>query len=394
MNDYSLSTRLEGGGGITVANAGLQRRADRTKQRHDRAGGLTASHGIANVGNSCYAAAVIQALGHCPRFLRWACASRPVTGAASAATREILLQVWGARGRSRRPDLRTYLDALQACPGVHLDLREQNDAHEFLIAVLDQVSEEHARGSPPTPSAAAAREEAAGPVGGGGGAAAARLGRAMRESWSSAVGRFGCLGPMLFGQSVVQTKCGACGALCHTSDVFLTLGVDLAAAPDGATPTVEQCIERTMRDEAIDDGLRCEACGAVASPARPAIRSARLWRLPALLVVCVRRFRGDGRKDDRPVALAAELDVGRWVCAASPDPAASGGAAARYALRSIVCHVGCARSGHYVATCRALDDSSLWTTYDDDRIEPAARGTGSRSSAYIALFELVPELRR
>jgi Ubiquitin carboxyl-terminal hydrolase len=402
------------------------------------------ARGIPNAGNTCYAAAVAQALARCACFRAWVLGgafdadAQPACSALQALVRQLAAPPPGPP-----PDAAAFLRGVRRSAGVYMDLGPavQNDAHEFAVQLLSLLLEEcrarcaaaaapaaaggavaaacrplaSPRGLPPGASTAAttgahlAAAAAASP-------ALRRLAERMDRAWDAEVcGPYGLLGQLLHGQAVAQVQCGHCGALSHASDVFTFLAADVPSSDQGGDMqqknnnnrdanggkssdsqaaghdcngggglTVWDCLLRSFGDARIDELWQCERCNGVACAARPATRTVRAWRLPPVLLVALRRFDAAGRKVATPVRPVLQLDPSSLCSAVGP----AGATATRYAARALVLHSGSAARGHYTALLRQGDcdrdgRGAAWDGGSEAQGDGSTCGGGSGSGAWL-----------
>lgn len=142
----------------------------------------------------------------------------------------------------------------------------------------------------------------------------------------------------------------------RTPEVFSTLDLPL---PAGAT-TLVQCLEAYTAGEPIvwrNEETKME---------EPATKQLSFWRLPTLLIVCLKRFDGQGRKNAAPIEIPDDLTL----C----DVA--------YKLRTAVLHNGGTHSGHYAA-CAKIQDT--WVVLDDETAYPL--DPSNYKQTYCAIYE-------
>ena len=91
----------------------------------------------------------------------------------------------------------------------------------------------------------------------------------------------------------------------------------------------------------------------------------RIWRLPQVLVVVIKRFTPDGRKIHTRMAPleGGALDCRPFFSSTSPEHVG----VLDYTLQGIVDHHGSARGGHYTAQARH-SESGAWHLYDDEGV--------------------------
>lgn len=294
--------------------------------------------GLANIGNTCYANSVLQALRVIPEWSA-ICEREDLEvqdGDAKKvflAYQDIVRTLWSkdaVKGAICRP-MAFWRDVRESVTGtVYESFRESRpqDAHEFLTYLLDQCHMALAGPAPEGPHA---------------------LYEQLGQKTSAVVDTF-------FGWDRVQYICSACGATSTRYEPFNTLKV-------GLNNTIECPVDLAAadrEDEELED-YACEKC----SPQRTKATIRReLWKLPRTLIYMLRRFTADGRKD----STAFNYDGGlisfeRLFAADSPEVKN-----ATYKPIATIEHMGSAGGGHYFAQVYHPLQKE-WYTFDDERGE-------------------------
>ena len=288
--------------------------------------------GLRNAGSTCYLNSVLQALYHVPPIREAALAAGPAQprkrrrprwlGGAPPDVPGALGAVFGRLDRNATGATRELTQAL----GV--PVWEQQDAHEYLRLVLDQLS-----------GAAAAAAESC-----GGGVRAAYEGalEAYLELTPEEADRVG----EPYGR--------------RRAEPFLDLSLEVAGHADlhaalEALVTPEK-LEGDNRWKAGDHGP-CEA-----------LKGTRLLRFPPVLLLHLKRFSYDPFRDavvkmGQPLAFPTTLrGLAKYAAQGAPDPG-------DYALHAVLVHVGGGHAGHYFAYVDPRCDGN-WVRFDDDRVTP------------------------
>jgi hypothetical protein len=128
-----------------------------------------------------------------------------------------------------------------------------------------------------------------------------------------------------------------------TPEAFLTLNLPI---PPTATQLTD-CIQAYLADDTIE-GFQNDLTGKTET----VTKQLRFFRLPAVLIVCLKRFSSDGRKNVQHVEIPLEFSMDNVV----------------YHLQCGCYHQGSLNSGHYTATARI---DGRWVVIDDDTYYPA-----------------------
>lgn len=390
-------------------------------------------HGVLNVGNSCFASSVIQLLAHVPVLLkavvklgkarqestrsriddndrvesvnneRVDTESQDSQDSVAALLADLFLQQILNTGKECL-DPRRLLRALARHPACSGELREQlshrlqGDAQEFLTSLVDSLV--HDVSVKLTPDAFAdkwpqlalpsALDATAVPL-------ETFMNRAWVDGHARMVSDFSCLrSSIVHGQLLLETICTSCKARHPASDVFVTLTIDLQpATSDGKEEAndsgldrvdLADCLRRCFSTEVLSgSGWKCEHCKQVP---QQALRTCSLWRLPRVLLVCIKRFdpcnRWYGKRRTR-VSLPRHISLAGVV--AEQRKVQEPAILPTYRLLSVVCHHGSASYGHYTAMFRdsLLDD---WYQCDDDSVRKVASlAELDDDTSYILAYE-------
>ena len=411
-------------------------RAERVAAQNRAA--LAVGVGMSNLGNTCYMNAVLQMLlalpGFCEGLLaaqrRLSAGGARVHGAVGALV-EVLNErqasIAGAAPAVVRPSAikRTIEAGAARFAGA-----QQQDAHEFLLMVLQRVQDEVFEGYERPRLQREAR----------------RFGRPPNtevelQSTACPVAR------SLSAFVEHSMTCQGCGAVTTRTELFNHLSVDLPAAKAApGSPVLMEALLKGFFDGGHDVERTCDQCG---QSCQSTVRS-RLKRLPRALILHVKRFSVDSfgrpRKRSDPIQLKPFIDLRDHVTldvappppatppaqatppasppmgAATPPPAdgaastggfvpplqlAEDGAPTAggtgdggrqqtccYRLRGVVSHQGVtAAAGHFVADVdagRGRQEPSRWVRCNDSVVAPlAAEQRRTRMhQAYILTYEL------
>lgn len=161
---------------------------------------------------------------------------------------------------------------------------------------------------------------------------------------------------MFQGQLYNSVKCCHCGHNHISFDNFLSLSLNLPKeAKHSAGPLeLEKCLQDYVKEEQISSaqGYRCGSCKRSVDITKQTV----VWRLPAVLVVHLKRFRCVGRRREKletPVEFPLSCFDLRPFCGksgksfVSVDHESTVGAV--YDLYGVINHNGSLHFGHYTA---------------------------------------------
>ena len=335
--------------------------------------------GLRNLGNSCYANAALQALRQVTE-MTYLCLTENselkkkhenASGNLFEAYKDLIKTMWSAHYPAFvSPDAfrRDMLIAAHSA-GVEQFLgREQQDAHEFMMFILDQIFE----GTKEEVKFIIQRPPAQNDV--------ERRILAALTAWKDFFEKqYTPIVDIWFGLLEYCTECQSCGTKFYKYETFNTLKVSMPhhLSEGQSPPTIQEMLEKEWLPETID-GYACDKCTPHRTQAK---RSVKIWRLPRCLIVMLKRFTPDGRKLNTAwTPPNGTLNLKEFFSEASPERSKE----YQFDLQSIVDHHGSARGGHYVAQGLSPLDSK-WYLYDDETAHPIEKPSLGHSS-YVLIY--------
>jgi ubiquitin carboxyl-terminal hydrolase 2/21 len=330
--------------------------------------------GLANLGNTCYMNAVIQAWRNCPEWTLF-CKNNTVDEHVKDkesnhakflfAYKELLQSLWAGTGPAYVKPLGFYDHLRHIVKGtIYEDFvrRTPQDAHEYLVWMLDQMymatqKEVEIR----------INNEAALPP----------MVLSAVKGWKSAFEKqYSPLTDLIFGLYRIQYVCHGCKATHTRWETFNVLKVSLARGPAGITLPLKQCVEKELEPEEIE-GYMCDACKQRCNTTKTTC----IWRLPKVLIVTLKRFTPMGTKDGAPLNYDGEpLSLGSLFADESGEETRN----KNYKCFATVDHHGNHMGGHY--TAQAMSPVwHKWHLYDDESAHMLEKPKYGHST-YILMF--------
>ena len=335
--------------------------------------------GIANMRNTCYMNSALQALRHNTEISAFFLENRheqwiqrkpgsPKVELVKAYA-DILKSLYSAsRPAYIRPlgFIQSMIPAAIAAGFDQFQVPQQHDSHEFLTFLLDQLHEGMAeevniqinRPKPITQQDFAIQN--------------------ALEAWKRLFGKqYSPFTDMIYGLFRITMKCQRCN---HSSDTWETFNCLKLPMHHGNEPaTLDSMFKEEFQEESIE-GYACSKC----SPERTtASRQVRIWRLPRMIVLVLKRFTMDGRKLYTPFHMPSSkgLNFRPYFSEDSPEPSQH----QRYDCFATVDHHGSSGGGHYNAQAKSpLTDK--WNMFDDETASPISEPNFGVST-YILFFK-------
>jgi ubiquitin C-terminal hydrolase len=349
--------------------------------------------GIVNMGMTCYANAVIQAIRHC-RKVSWILEEGRYTTLMKKEPEDLrklqqvvvksfantvqLLQQCKMRQSVRPADFwRKFHSCIEEHSfGTFEKFKDKvcHDSHEFYLCLLDILHESTAqevemRITRDEPKSEQDRH-------------CVQALTAWKTHFSKTYSPFVDL---FYGLYHYVITCKGCGNGSHRWEAFTEMkGIPPTSAPEGAQ--LFDMIQEEFRPTTIS-GYDCEKCKETGKT--EAEQTVSVWRFPKYLVVHLKRFGNDGKKIHTPLAALPNqgetpVSFERFFSTETPERSGS----CSYKLVSMVDHHGDSMVGHYTSQCRSTADETKWHVFDDESCAPIPNPVFG-SSTYLMWFERI-----
>lgn len=318
------------------------------------------THGLANLGNTCYLNSALQALFHSKPFRQlltngtwetWRHDDRKGLALTESAA-EVVTELMTDGQHSVVPS-RFVTEFIRFANEFNDQIRRgaQGDAAEAIQIILDGIHTQIARevnmtvtGIGRTPS----QKE---------------LIQSM-ESWATFYKKeYSMLLDNYYGQTQTRVTCTTCKTSSTRYEPWSVLKVPIPGAEKAGVPapTLADCLAAYFADETIDD-YSCDTCKEAGRGRGTALIQHSISRLPSYLILSLKRFTNRGAKIRARINYDENcISFEDWRSWADLQPQA------RYRVVSTVEHLGGSHGGHYCA--RGLTDGG-WCEYDDTRVIP------------------------
>lgn len=328
--------------------------------------------GLRNLGNTCFMNSIIQCLSNTKVLKDYFVSSRYKTdlvkrSGIAAAFGEVISTIWSQSSSSTSP---ASLKRQVENQFMQFSGYRQHDSQEFLLCLLDGIHEDlnHCNRS-----AHKYVDTSAMP-----------LEKQATVSWEQYCLRdYSKLVEMFVGQIVSTLTC----LTCHEVSTVFEYFWDLSVPVNGSGSSVDSCLEQFTKQETLDGDERpkCDSC----KTRRKMTKQYKIWRLPQILIVHLKRFKGGGRirsKDATNVRLDMSLSVGSYLHQKSAS--VLGSQRSSYELYAVSNHAGGTGGGHYTASCRS-ESGSEWRYFNDSSVNSMSSSQVQSSDAYVLFYSRV-----
>ncbi|KAK9803876.1 hypothetical protein WJX72_001262 [[Myrmecia] bisecta] len=297
--------------------------------------------GLQNMGNTCFMNSVLQCLTHTPPLAEVLLSQRPL-GLNNGVDVLRMTQQHVQRALQHRGGIVAPVAHARGlkriCRGFKLG--RQEDAHEYLVAVLDAMHEGCLAGLPKLPPEVA---------------------------HTSMIHR------IFAGRMCSQVRCLECSFESNTFEPFFDISLDVTRAP-----SLVKALAHFVRADQLEGPNRYK-CPKQQRMVR-AEKSMRIERPPNVLVIQLKRFGWTNRgiKVSKQVEFETELDMSPFMRRRGPPQL--------YALYAVLVHAGhSTHCGHYYCYVRA--PNGLWHCMDDTSVSQVSERVVLAQKAYILLSE-------
>lgn len=375
---------------------------------------------VANLGNTCYMNAVLQALAHAPELCM----------AMDVAPHHVRCPTWlenkqrnNSRSPSSSPDNSTQVTPTAGVRKSRRQSRSPTAEDETKFCVLCEVEQFLHRVHTKT------SDKAVAPTNFVHGfinqvAPCFKLGQqedsheflrilidAMQRSCGESSHKTEYPFQLFEGMVESNVTCGSCGSTSSTKDPIEDIGLDVSSSTPGQLTDVSAALGRFARAEALDAGYKCEKCGKVGR----ATKESRLASIPPILTLHLKRFRyGESALVPQTTQRRSRSEVSQLL---NQDLTGKSGSAkveghSKFEqvldlkpymtddlqkkdgkmlcrLFAVVVHAGKnSHSGHYISYVRNVAKNEWWKM-DDARVTVATHAEVMNAEAYMLFYRVV-----
>jgi ubiquitin C-terminal hydrolase len=327
--------------------------------------------GLANVGETCYLNTLLQCLRACDGFRELVQLTKESTKTPLTTGLKMLFELMAQHAGTGVVSPRGFIhEVSKAFP--FLNVRSQNDVHEMFMLLIARMAEElgkkttikylnQTKSIPPMIKAAYDH-----------------LSRKCDNAWTTAFSNeYSPLTDLIHGQLLTQIVCGHCNYIHHNYQPFSVWEVQMIQHQNGENLTLEECFLASLEQDTLHD-WKCSKCMTTTTSQK----IVKLWRLPRILVVCLKRFKQGSRGNLKKITTDVDIpsDIKLFPMNLGPN-----NIGVSYSLRSSAIHNGDIQFGHYHAL---VNTPNSWMVVNDGLVMTLSNFKLGIKDGYMLFYEL------
>ncbi|KAG8832639.1 Vacuolar morphogenesis protein 6 [Serendipita sp. 399] len=191
------------------------------------------------------------------------------------------------------------------------------------------------------------------------------------------------------GQLQSEVKCGKCGHVNPTVDPMLDISLELKDIQNGQKTTLASCLRRFTEQEKLPP--KAYVCSNCQSSASEATKQLSIKKLPPVLCIQLKRFehKSSATKIDTPVQFPGILNMAPYTTAVigmqrhKAKDKLNPPNTSEYELFAVINHEGQLNTGHYTNFARS---QSEWYRFDDEKVTHATLKECLNSVPYMCFY--------
>lgn len=150
------------------------------------------------------------------------------------------------------------------------------------------------------------------------------------------------------------------------------------------TNSLKESFEELVKTEVIEN-YKCSVC----NENKKINKTCKIWRTPSVLFIQLKRFEifpnGRIKKNNMEVDIPLSIDLTPY-CDETMETDTK--INRKYKLKGFSNHMGTLNGGHYTADCVCVVDNKTWYKFDDSHVSRNTNKLIDTSNAYILMYEL------
>lgn len=147
--------------------------------------------------------------------------------------------------------------------------------------------------------------------------------------------------------------------------------------------SLQESLEQLVKTESIEN-YKCSVCDVN----REINKTCKIWRTPSVLFIQLKRFEimpnGRIRKNNLSVDIPLTIDLSPYC---DETMLTEQKINRKYNLKGFSNHMGSLNGGHYTADCLCIVDNETWYRFDDSHVSRNTNKMIDTSNAYILMYE-------
>lgn len=315
-----------------------------------------------NLGATCYINTALQCLGNCDDFLTLVLNNKNNdNNSLINELKSILIELF-TNNNSLRPY--RFLNVLKTnIKGI--EINEQNDINEFISLLLDKLNKDICYKNITTKNDLMNINKYKN--------SSYDIQKfKMDISWIERTqSEYSQLIEIFYGQSITQIICGHCKFISHNYEIYSSIMVPIC-------DTLDESLMHYFQDEFLNktndnSDWKCDEC----NNKKQSKKSTKLWKLPNILIITLKRFTDSLQKNNKKVQIPLELSLDKYTISKTNT---------KYKLSSVAYHSGSFFGGHYVAITKKKNNN--WYIIDDINISEL-KDMNMISEGYLYFYSIV-----
>lgn len=351
---------------------------------------MSSATGLINLGNTCYYNSAIQCLIHIPEIQKYFTEPVTINNTKYGSSYQYQHKYFP---RSRSNVLKELSDQFQKLIIALNDTRDsrpvrpmsfrkvlgvfkpvfrtnqQQDAHECMILILDKLHE-------------AIKMQVSINITGDAHNQIEERKKTAFNQYKSYLGNngFSEINKLFYGQFESTVACKQCNTESFNYDPYCSMEIEIPKT----SATLYDCLDNYCFKELLqgEDSYNCAKCKAKTE----ATKVLKLWTLPKVLIIQLKRFNFKLTKNNRHISCPMKLNMTKYVT--HPAAHSQGNVGLQlYNLVGVIEHSGTLSGGHYISKCK-VDGGVGWKLFNDASVNSIQEKEVITTNAYVLVYKM------